>query len=95
MFSTGLNSKTQKKMIELCYILRQWDSKSENLQKNSCISAHFQNLFFEFSFFLFPSNQKLDRPNEYKSVKNAKMLQVVKGRKFQNSWRDLKFFFVG
>ena len=32
MFSNTLTSK-KAKMIELCYILRKWDAKSENLQK--------------------------------------------------------------
>ena len=72
-----------------------FEKKSLFALKNTRLtSAHFQKLFFwTLWLFLFPTDLKLNRPNEPQKAKNTKMSEVVKRQKIQNRPRDLKFFY--
>ena len=84
------SQKTKKKIK---FFLDSQKSSFWPQKQSTHLSALSKPIFWTLWLFIFPSNQKLDRPNESKSVKNAKRPQVVEGRKFQNSRRDLKFVF--
>ena len=103
MFSTGLNSKTQKKMIELYYILRQWDSKSENLQKNSFFASKtigasqrtFKTYFLNFHSFSFLATKNWIVQTNTKAWKMQKCFKWLRGENFKIVGETWNFFSLG